>query len=236
MKTPLAHRVTNRHGFTLVELLVVMGIIAILAAVSMSVGTVVLNMAKRTKAANTATQIQTAALQYYTEYSVYPTPVGAASGDFGLTDSDTAIGTGTAGSWGKLIQCLSGMISPSAGTNVSATETLYLNSRQIAFLTFKASDVDNGTTSTTLKDTDAPLNPLPYATTAPYFNIVLDGDYSGVIGPSDTSAIAVLPNFSGTFTPTSTPTGGSTTAGIAVWANCNYKTGMNSAGWYVHTF
>jgi hypothetical protein len=65
---------------------------------------------------------------------------------------------------------------------------------------------------------------------------VIDGDYSGVIGPSDTSAIAVLPSFTGTFTATTTPLNGSTTGGIAVWANCNYKAGQNSAAWYVHTY
>ena len=217
-------------GFTLVELLVVMGIIAILAAVSLTVGNMVLREAKKAKAQNTAQQIQTAVLNYYTEYSVYPTPSGAASGDFGLTDSDTALGKGTATSWGALDECLSGMICASTGS--VSTETTYANSRQIAFLTLKASDVDNGSLGNSVNDKDAPLNPIPSTTVGPYFNIAIDGDYDGIIGVG-ASGITTLPNFSSTtFSSTG---GGSSTAGVAVWANCNTGT-ATIPGWYVHTF
>jgi prepilin-type N-terminal cleavage/methylation domain-containing protein len=239
MKLPSAPSPFPRKaGFTLVELLVVMGIIAILAAVTLSVGNTVINEAKKARAQNTATQIQTAVLNYYTEYSVYPTPTGAASGDFGIADNDTALGNGTASSWGKLTECLSGMICPYNGT--TSTETTYTNTRSIAFLTLKASDVDNGTT-TSVGDKDAPVNPLynstnPYIGSHPYFNIAMDGDYDGIIG-TGSSGITTLPNFSSTtFSTTGYTGGGSTTAGVAVWAVCSPSGSQIQAGWYVHTY
>ncbi|HEX4141290.1 MAG TPA: type II secretion system protein [Candidatus Methylacidiphilales bacterium] len=218
-------RCSKSGGFTLVELLVVIAIIAILVAVTMDVGTTVLNIAKRTRAQNTAQQIQTAVLGYYTEYSVYPTPAGAAAADYTLDDADSAK------NWGPMAECLSGMISPSSGSNVSATETVFSNSRQIAFLTFKATDVGNGTTG----NLDAPLNPFPPAPVTgagKYFNMTVDADYSGLIGPSDKTATTSLPNFA--TSPFST-TGGTCTAGVAIWANCNQQS-AGTANWYVHTY
>jgi prepilin-type N-terminal cleavage/methylation domain-containing protein len=221
MKKLINLRKTPRKlGFTLVELLVVIAIIAILAGVILSVGTTVLNIAKRTKAQNNAQQIQTSVLAYYTEYSVYPTASGVTA-DYTLDDTDAA------GNWGNMIECLSGMISPTSGTNVSATETTYANSRQISFLNLKASDVGS-----TAPHKDAPLNNLPYSTTHLYFNMTIDADYSGVIGPSDTTVTNTLPNFAAS--PFAT-TGGSTTGGVAIWANCNQNNGT-SANWYVHTY
>jgi prepilin-type N-terminal cleavage/methylation domain-containing protein len=233
MKKFLTRRVSNKHtGFTLVELLVVIGIIAILAAVTMGVAVNVINTAKKVKAQNTIQQIQTAALSYYTEYSIYPTPSGVST-DWMLSDQDVATSGGSA-TWGSLIECLSGQIQPYNGQ--AATQTIFGNSRQIAFLTMKATDVGNGTTG----HTDAPLNPLPptaaSAAASKYFNIAVDGDYDGVIGAT-TEAVSAgwLPNFSTVTSGSAPPSTGSSTAGVALWANCNQGSTISS-NWYVHTY
>ena len=237
MKKISTRRSTQRCGFTLVELLVVIGIIAILAAVVMSIGGTVIRMAKKAKAQNTATQIQTSALAYYTEYSVYPTPSGAGTGDYMLNDADAASG-GAAGAatWGQLIECLSGNISPATGAPL--TPAAFSNTRSIAFITLKASDVATGAHQ------DAPLNPLPPVTNGSglYFNIAFDTGYSGLLGTGDATngSAAWLPGFatvtSNAAPPTSGTNGGSSTAGVAVWANCNAITTANSSNWYVHTY
>ncbi len=234
MKKFLAHFATKRHaGFTLVELLVVIGIIAILASVVMTIGTTVIKIAKRTKAQNTATQIQTAVLSYYTEYSVYPTPSGAGTGDYMLSDTDAASGP-AAGSatWGQLIQCLSGNISPSTGTMTTSTTSAFSNTRSIAFMNLKATDVANSTSG----HQDAPLNSLPPTATPTslYFNIAVDTGYSGLLGSGDSTngSLSWLPNLT---TSTVTLTGGSSTQGVAIWANCN-TTSKTTSAWYVHTF
>jgi prepilin-type N-terminal cleavage/methylation domain-containing protein len=220
-------RLSKLSSFTLVELLVVIGIIAILAAVLMSAGNMAIKAALRAKAANTATQIQTACLNYYTEYSVYP--VGSATTDGGAQIGDTA---SSATSWGNLIEALSGNIKPSTG--LAATQTAITNSRGIAFLSLRAADVDSS---------DAPKNPLPAGTGSSseiYFNIAMDADYDGVLGA--TPSTAVLPNFASGTTTSLTVTGGSSTAGVAVWANCTGTIAPASgsmscnANWWVHTY
>jgi prepilin-type N-terminal cleavage/methylation domain-containing protein len=219
----------RKLGFTLVELLVVMGIIAILASVTLAVAVNVINAAKKVKAQNTATQIQTAALNYYTEYSVYPTPSGVST-DFELTDSDGATGGyGTTKTWGTLIECLSGNISPSTSGTLSPANFTG-NTRNIPFMTLKATDVDSGS-STSVKDKDAPINPLPFNSANPYFNIAFDTDYDGILGTG--SSAITMPNTTGA---TVTTTGGTSTAGVAVWANCNPKGATTVPSWYVHTY
>jgi hypothetical protein len=91
-----------------------------------------LKAAARAKANNTANQIQTAVLNYYTEYSVYPVPTGTTT-DYTITDKDAA-------SWGVLVEALSGNIKPSTGA--AAPATTISNTRGIAFLSLKANDVD----------------------------------------------------------------------------------------------
>jgi prepilin-type N-terminal cleavage/methylation domain-containing protein len=210
-------------GFTLVELLVVIAIIAVLAGVLLSAGTAAINAAKRAKATTFMQQIQTACQSYYTEYSVYPVPTGvtATSTDYEITDA-----TGSATSWGYLIEGLAGNVSPYnlSQTGISATTT-GINTRGIAFITPKATDVDSN---------NAPLNPITPATTNPYFNIAMDTDYDGILGvaPSAVTNMPKLSTASGLGTPAS---GGTTTGGIALWANCNAP-GYNSEKSWISTY
>jgi prepilin-type N-terminal cleavage/methylation domain-containing protein len=202
------------NSFTLVELLVVMGIIAILAGVLLSAGGAALRAAYRAKANNMAVQVQTAALGYYTEYSVYPVPSG--------TTADVAYTSGDATDWTALAQSLCGNLNAYNPTTTGTTTVP--NTRGIAFLNLKKSDVDaNG----------IPVNPInPYASGVnQYFNIAIDADYSGVLGDSGTASGAIT-NFS---SPVMTASGNKITQGVAVWANCNTGTGTNNT-FYVHTY
>jgi hypothetical protein len=95
----------------------------------------------------------------------------------------------------------------------------------------KSSDVDAN---------NAPLNPLPTVTGGvtynTYFNIAMDSDYDGILGVGN-SAVTTMPNFSAaTWNSTSQTTGGSSTAGVAVWANCNASSSQNVTAFWVHTY
>jgi prepilin-type N-terminal cleavage/methylation domain-containing protein len=215
-------RSKSASGFTLVELLVVIAIIAILAGTTLSIASNVIKAAKKAKAQNTVIQIQTACLAYYTEYSVYP--VGTATTASAAFIGDT---TSSKASWGSLMQCLCGNIKPSTGA--ASSQTAPTNTRSIAFLNMKASDVDAN---------DAPLNPLPTGTGASaeiYFNITMDAEYCGVIGIYPSSYTS-LPNFATATATTFSTTGGTTTAGVAVWGNCNNSATLNSPTYWVHTY
>jgi len=230
MKQSLPRRRGSRlSGFTLLELLVVIGIIAILAGVLLSAGSMALKAALRTKAANLANQIQTGAYGYYTEYSVYPVPTGTTL-DYTIGDSTAANGA----SWASLLYCLSGNISPSTGLTTPTPATLIANTRAIHFLNLKTSDVYPSGSAIGVQD--APVNPLPSGTSI-YFNIAIDSDYDGILGtiaPTST----VMPNFATGTSTSLTLSGGTSTAGVAVWANCTTKSPSTScnANWWVHTY
>jgi prepilin-type N-terminal cleavage/methylation domain-containing protein len=224
---PSPFRLAKRDSFTLVEMLVVIGIIGILAAVSLQVGSVVIKAAKRAKAANTATQIQTACMNYYTEYSVYPVPSTAtASTDYSITDSGSTADT----AWANMDASLCGMINPSTGATVAASTSIPTNTRSIAFLTLKPSDVDGA---------GAPLNPLPTPVNAAttnnaFFNIMIDYDYDNVIGDS---AASTVPNFTtSTKSAMTTYATGGPSGGVAVWANCNGSATSTNPNYWVHTY
>lgn len=69
MKIPTLRRAS---GFTLVELLVVIAIIAVLASAGFAAGNAAIQKAKRVKAQATATAIETAVNNFFTEYGTMP--------------------------------------------------------------------------------------------------------------------------------------------------------------------
>jgi prepilin-type N-terminal cleavage/methylation domain-containing protein len=227
MKFPMLRTPTDkRKGFTLVELLVVMGIIAILAAASLSIGGTVIKAAKRTQMANTANQIQTAAMAYYTEYSVYPVPTTAtASQDFLIADTDAA-------NWKAEIYCLTGGVNP-YDASTTAPSGAPANSRAIAFLQLKGSDVDaNG----------GPKNSMAPNTTNIYFNMAFDYDYDNIIGDTGSPA-GKIPNFANATTGTDMTlsancyaAGKGPSGGVAVWANCNGSATLKNPSFWVKTY
>jgi prepilin-type N-terminal cleavage/methylation domain-containing protein len=218
-KSLVRSRLARLSGFTLVELLVVIGIIAILASVILFAGGAALRSAKRAKANNTATQIQTAALAYYTEYGVYPvTSDAAASTDDVIADTDAT-------HWQALLYGLCGNVEPYNGsTTVPADATP--NTRGIAFLTLRNTDVDSK---------NGPLNPLPPNANELYFFIAMDNDYDGILGGTSTST-GKLPNFTTAILGAAPPMTGSSTAGVAVWANCNGNATTQNPNFWVHTY
>jgi len=226
-KTLSISRPANRSGFTLVELLVVIGIIAILAGAVLGASNLALKSAKRAKAQNLASQIQTAALGYYAEYSVYPVPSGSTSQTAYISDA-----TSSAQTWGTLVDVLCGNVSPSTGKATTAPTSGPTNTRGIAFLSLNTTDVD------IKSGYDAPLNPLPPSTSNPYFNIAMDADYAGLLGAAP-STFTAMPNFAAaTGSTLNFSSGGTSTAGVAVWANCTGKPNSTTCNpnWWVHTY
>src|SRR5438477_12153124 len=102
------------NAFTLVELLVVIGIIAILMGLLLAGGRAVQQQAKRTQAQNDLAQIVTAVNAFYTEYGKYP-----------LVTADTIYGTGGTSS-ADLFYALRAV---ALGANASNA----INPRQIVF-------------------------------------------------------------------------------------------------------
>ena len=214
-------------AFTLVELLVVIGIIAILAAVVIGGVGSALRFAKRTKANSTASQLSTAVQNYYTEYSVYPTqPADPQNVDAYYNGQLGADET----RWQNLMWALCGNINPlQPGSTVPQNVP---NTRSIAYLTPTRSDIDS--TYGILQ------NPFGSSGTSAYFYMVIDTDYSGVVGDTSATKIPDLTKYPTNYTGATLPNG--TPGGVAVWCPCDQPIGGGNAtkpspaNFWAHTY
>ena len=149
---------SNRSGFTLVELLVVITIIGILTGILLPVGHQVMKSMRKTQATKTATELRTALMNYYTEYKRFPAVDSAGGG------GDTKIQTD--GSKGLI----------SALMAVPGGKTDQLNRRGILFFSTKKAKTQNSAgvfgSGTTYKLND-PWG-MPYT-------VVYDTDYNNQI-------------------------------------------------------
>ena len=115
MKTQMSRRPS---GFTLVELLVVIAIIAVLAGAGFAAGNAAIQKAKRTTALATATALESAVANFYTEYGSMPTSAS----------TDETLETGTSsGPGADLLKALLGQ----------ETIAAPINTRGIKFLSVK---------------------------------------------------------------------------------------------------
>ena len=197
-----------RSGFTLVELLVVMGIIAILVGVLLAGVSSAIAFAKRTKANSTASQIATAVQNYYTEYGVYPTTSTGGSDDYYAGTS--------AGNWPALTITLCGNISPLTGSSSTGGIT-GANTRSIAYLSPTRSDIDGSGSLVNPFSSHTGTANATGATYANYFFMAVDTDYSGVVGDSS-PASGNLVDFSAT---AAAVLGHGVPGGVAVWCSCD---------------
>jgi len=221
--TPLL-RSKSRSGFTLVEMLVVIGIIAILASVLFSVGGSAIRAAQRARASQIANSLQTAALNYYNEYNAYPVPTGT-TGDLLIPDTDAA-------TWPLWIEALCGNVNPFNSTTVAPTTIA--NSRNVAFLTMKGSDLVSMTDP-------APKNPLPAIAANNSFNIVFDSNYDNIVGDtpitgSTTTAGSPMPDFVNSTSGSIKALVNGASGGVAVWADCNSSIVKENPNFFVHTY
>ncbi len=109
-------------GFTLVELLVVIGIIGLLMALLFPSISAVKNSANKAKASAVINQLGVAASAYYNEYNRWPKA---------RNPSD-------------LVYVFNGLKDPMSGQEMSG-QMMSENPRKIAFMDFKAKDVSSGT-------------------------------------------------------------------------------------------
>lgn len=113
MRRPIEHRLIRiTHGFTLVELLVVMGIIAILIGVLIPVIASVRRAAYATDSRNQIKNVGNAIDRYYQDHSAYP-------GVFSNAQILTAGGLTPTGATGRLSQTENMMLSLAGGLNAA---------------------------------------------------------------------------------------------------------------------
>jgi prepilin-type N-terminal cleavage/methylation domain-containing protein len=163
MKTQPLRR-TN--GFTLVELLVVITIIAVLAGAGFAAGNSAIQRAKKTTALATCTALETAVNNFYTEYGAMPTT--------STTDTVT-VNTKT-----NITDFLNVVLGIETGSNP-------LNTRAIKFLSVKEGKAGkNGliynSTGTTVSGLFDPWGG--------YYGVAMDGDYDEKIKPSPAAGTA----------------------------------------------
>src|SRR5437868_4011937 len=159
---------TRGHGFTLIELIVVILVIAALAALLVPAASRTLDRAKSAQAKNDVTQIVTAVNAFYTEYGKYPIAAGI------TTDAAATFATDNS----AVMNALRG------GVNGDA-----LNTRKIVFLSPR--QIVSGTKGG-VADTPVSGNPgiyydvwgknsNPARTGSGVYHIAIDGDYDNQI-------------------------------------------------------
>jgi len=138
MKTfsPTPYRTRQRAGFTLVELLIVIIIIAILASLSYPVILSVMDRANQAKASAMASQLKTGMSNYIADYGRMPDVGSDSNGDKSVS---------TAAEWQLVCAILNG------GRNISDqspnTEAAAQNPRKKTYISFNSSDFSDGDTA-----------------------------------------------------------------------------------------
>ena len=165
-----AHPSHALRGFTLVELLVVIAIIAVLAGLATSMASSMIQKAKKTTCLATATAIETAVNNFYTEYGSMPS---SGTADTPLkTDATTGL---------NLLRVLLGI--------ESSTASPIYNSRGIKFLSVKEGKANKNGLIYNTAGTDITGMFDPWG--GPY-NIILDLDYNEKISAKTKAETAAV--------------------------------------------
>jgi prepilin-type N-terminal cleavage/methylation domain-containing protein len=133
MKTPRFHR--SRHGFTLVELLVVVTIIGILAGLVISQAPKLMQQSRELEVRNVIVSLQTGIRNYQTEYNRFPMDSSQSSSS-GSEDADPILTNQS----NLLIETLMGPAAAQASGSSSSSSSgsgVNLNPKGIEFVTFK---------------------------------------------------------------------------------------------------
>jgi prepilin-type N-terminal cleavage/methylation domain-containing protein len=169
-----AHPSHALRGFTLVELLVVIAIIAVLAGLATSMASSMIQKAKKTTCLATATAIETAVNNFYTEYASMPSS--------GTADTTAAAPLKTDATTGlNLLRVLLGI--------ESSTASPIYNSRGIKFLSVKEGKANKNGLIYNTAGTDITGMFDPWGGS---YNIILDLDYNEKISAKTKAETAAV--------------------------------------------